>query len=92
MVRISASGFLIFATSGTVASALGWPTARIITGFSLSGRSQSAFRNFIGLGVWVSAARPGGVERRVIGKAHVIGQWQGAVTDLVAVIHFAPLA
>jgi hypothetical protein len=57
-VNISPSGFLILAAAGTVASSAGWPTARIISGFSEDGRFSNAFRNFIGLGVWVSVERP----------------------------------
>ena len=57
-VNISQSGFFILAAAGTVASLAGCPTAKIISGFSEAGRPSNAFKNFIGLGVWVSVERP----------------------------------
>ena len=76
---ISSIGFLMVAAFGTVASGAAWPTVKIITGFSFSGRLSKPLRNFIGFGVCVSIDSP--VEERVAGLGEEV-LLHGATTDV----------
>ena len=55
-VRTASSDF--FSIVGTTASDAGNPTGINRNGFSFFGRPRISERNAIGLGVWVSVARP----------------------------------